>query len=423
MTTTKTLIRNAVIVFPNHDLNGLKRDVLVEKGIITQIDKKISPSGKFQEISSKNLHLSIGWFDLKAHFGQPGYEERETLSSGSNAAAAGGFTSVAILPSNQPSTDNKAAVEFIKQFGKNALVELFPYGCISQNGKGKDLAEMYDMNSAGAIGFTDDLNHIQNPKLLQLAVEYCKDFHGLVVSTPLNKDIAGKGMVNEGEFSTHLGLKGIPHFAEEINVSRDIKIAEYTEAKLHFTGISSAESLKMIASAKKNGRKVTCDVSSHLLLHNDDVLKEFDSNYKVMPPIRTEKDRKALIKGVNEGKIDAVTSDHRPQNIENKDCEFELASFGMIGIQTVFSDLVEVGFSPETIVEQLALGPRRITSIEIPSIQIGAKANLTCFDPSLEWIFLKENNLSRSENSPLIGHSLKGKVIAVLNNGKIHVND
>lgn len=418
----KILLRKAKIIQEGHPLNGKVRDILIENGIIKDLNFKGKTDANTSIISSKNLHVSNGWVDLKANLGQPGFEERETLISGSKAAAAGGFTKVCVLPSNNPISENKSTVEFIKNHNKDNVVTLLPYGSITTGCNGKDLADLYDMKQAGAIGFTDDLQHIQNPKLLQLALEYAKGFDGIVVSVPLNHDIAGKGNVNEGHASTSLGLKGIPHFAEEIQVARDLKILEYTEGRLHFTGISSAESFQLIANAKKKGLDVTCDVAAHLLVFNDDVLEDFDSNFKVMPPIRTEKDRKSIIKNLQANVIDAVVSDHRPQNIENKDCEFETAHYGMIGLQTVFSNLLEAGISIDMAVNKLTSGPSNVINLKQSEIDTGNMANLTIFDPDLEWDFTSQTNYSLSSNSPFLDKTLKGKVLGVIQNNAMHIN-
>ncbi|MCB0480127.1 MAG: dihydroorotase [Flavobacteriales bacterium] len=418
----KIVLRNAKIVHKGHALHGQRKDILIENGLIKDLDFKGTLAPKTTEVISKNLHVSAGWLDLKAHLGQPGFEERETLESGSKAASAGGFTRVAVLPTNQPITENKSTVEFIKKFGTNQLVELLPYGAITKGCNGSDLADLYDMHNAGAVGFTDDIHHIQNPKLLQLALEYTQGFNGLVISSPLEYHVAGKGNVNEGETSTRLGLKGIPHFAEEIQVSRDLKILEYTGGRLHFSGISSAESFAQIAKAKKKGLNVTCEIAAHLLVLNDLVLEEFDSNYKVMPPIRTEKDRREIVKAVNAGIIDAVVSDHRPQNIENKDCEFETAHYGMIGLQTVFSHLIDVIKDVDLIVEKLTSGPFKVLGMPINDIKVGAKANLTIFDPDTKWNFDKKQVLSISHNTPFMNKILIGKALGIVNGKNLHLN-
>lgn len=411
----KVLIRNARIDDIKSSWNKKRADLLVDGGKIAAIGKGLKLPKGAKEISSRNTHVSLGWIDLKAHFGQPGFEERESLESGAKAAAAGGFTEVCLLPSLLPVTDNRSTVEFFHNALKNNVVTLRPYGAISTNLNGKDLAELYDMNSAGAIGFTDDLNFIQNPKLLQIALQYAKGFDGLVISHPLNTDLAGKGNVNEGTTSTSLGLKGIPHFAEEIQVSRDLKILEYTEGRLHFTGISSLESVRMISKAKKQGLDVSCDVASYLLCNNDSVLHDFDSNYKTLPPIRSEKDRKGLIRELANGNIDAVVSDHRPMNIERKDCEFEIADYGMSSVQTVLPNMVSAGLGSEQIAITLAEGPRRVLRRGIEVIEEGQAAHLTIYDPSLRWEFNEESNFSLSSNSPLLNTELTGKVLAVCN--------
>ena len=419
------VIRKARIVDPQSEHNGKVRDILIKNGTIEQIGQDlVNPEGKYKEYSAKNLHVSPGWFDMSAHLGEPGYEERETLSTGIEAALSGGYTDIAILPNNNPVSDTAVAISNLVQRGSSAPIHLHPIGTLSKGLGGEDLAEMYDMSVAGAIAFSDDLHPVKNAKFQQLAQEYARNFDGLVFSFPMDTNLQGKGNVHEGGASTLSGLKGIPHLAEEIVVDRDLSITGYTEGKLHFTGISSAGSLERIQKARKSGLKVSCDVPVANLILNDEVLLKFDSNYKVMPPIRSEKDRKALVKGIQKGQVDAISSHHRPQNIENKACEFESAKYGMIGLQTTFSlcrTYLE-DLSLDELIGALSIGPRRVLDQHPVSVTEGWEANLTLFDPDMTWTYDEKNNRSLAENSPFLGEELKGLPLGIFTKNKLVLN-
>jgi dihydroorotase len=302
-------------------------------------------------------------------------------------------------------------------------VDVYPLGSISHKREGKDLAEMYDMYLSGAKAFTDGNRPVQDAGLMERALLYTKGFDALVFSYPEDTAIAGKAKVNEGEMSTLLGMKGIPSLAEELMIARDLYLAEYTGSKIHFSTISTARSVELIRDARKKGLQVTCDVAAHHLVLTDDALSGFDSLYKVKPPLRTRNDVNALIKGLKDGTIDAIVSQHTPHEIEFKDVEFEVAEYGMTGFQTVFSLALKAGLSVELIVQKLAINPRIILNIEIPVIAAGQKANLVVFDKDAEWVYTKENNRSKSYNSPFIGQNLKGQVLLALNNNHIFKTD
>ncbi len=409
----KLLIKQAKICFPGHELHNETQDIIIENGKVVSINKTLQNPGTHKEISSKNLYLSPGWLDLKANFGEPGFEDRETLESGMKAAIAGGFTGVCVSPEVQPFADSRSSIEFINKSGTGKAITLYPLGAQSKGGKGEELAELFDMHKSGAVAFTDGNRPNTNAKFQLLLQQYVQNFDGLVYSYPLNQELKGKGNVNEGVTSTYLGLKGIPHLAEEIVVARDLQILDYSGGRLHFSDISSAESAKLIG--KSNGN-ASASVAWYHLVFNDKVLEGFDSNYKVMPPIRTEQDRKGLIKALKEGKIDTIISNHQPQNIERKDCEFENADYGINGIQIVFAALNTFAKELEldTLVESLGIRPYQVLQLETPSIEIGAKANFTLFDPTEKWTYDKPNNESLAENNPLLGKELIGKVVGVV---------
>ncbi|HEY9535777.1 MAG TPA: dihydroorotase [Mucilaginibacter sp.] len=412
------LIKSATIVDPNSPFNKQVADVLIKNGTIAEIAKDIKAD--VDVFDAKGKQLSAGFFDLNCNIGELGLETKEDLKTGTAAAAAGGFTGVALMPNTQPPVHSKAEVEYLFNRAKNYLVDVYPLGTLSHKREGKDLAEMYDMYLSGAKAFTDGNRPVQDSGLMERALLYTKGFEATVFSYPEDAAIAGKAKVNEGEMSTLLGMKGIPSLAEELMIARDLYLAEYTDSKIHFTTISTARSVELIREAKQKGLKVTCDVAAHHLVLTDEALAGFDSQYKVKPPLRTRADVDALLDGLKDGTIDAIVSQHTPHEIEFKDVEFEVAEFGIIGFQTVFSLALQAGLDVALIVEKLSVNPRNILEIAVPTIAVGQKANLIVFDSSAEWNFTKENNLSKSSNSPYLGQNLKGRILLTCNNNQVY---
>ncbi len=407
------LLKSAKIINEtNKAVHLKKRDILIKNGTIEKIGTKIEASSKAKVVSLENLHVSLGWFDSGICFGEPGYEERETLDNGLLTAAKSGFTDVVLNPNSVPNVDNSSAVTFLINASKNQVTNLHPLGSLTMKAEGKDLAEMFDMSNAGAVGFYDFKHPISNANLVKIALQYAQNFNGLVYSFPLDTKIAGKGVVNEGVISTKLGLKGIPALAEELQIARDLFILEYTGGKLHIPTISTEKSVKLIADAKKKGLNVSCSVAIHNLIFTDDVLEAFDTNNKVLPPLRTSKDVKALIKGVKDGIIDFVTSDHIPMNIENKRVEFDNAAYGTIGLESAFGALQSI-FDMETSIGLLTKGRERY-GIESQELKEGKKANITLFNPDYEYNFDTSDISSTSKNSMFLNKGLKGKVYGVI---------
>lgn len=414
------LIRSAKVVDPNSPHNGKKVDILIKNGKIEEIAKKISPKKKVTEFSADNLHVSPGWFDMHVHFRDPGFEYKEDIISGAAAAAFGGFTGVACMPDTDPPLHTKSEIEYVENKAKGLPVDVYPIGAISRNLEGKDMAEMYDMKSEGAVAFSDGKTAIANPQLQSLALLYTKGFDGLVMSYAEEEKIASNGKMNEGEVSTVLGLKGIPALAEELHVARNLFLAEYHDAKMHLSLVSTAKSVDLIRQAKKKGLKVTAEATAHHLALDDSNLTGFDSYFKVKPPLRTKKDVDALIKGLKDGTIDAIVSDHSPEDEENKKVEFDQAAFGIIGLETAYAVVnthLEKKLSVEELVQKMALNPRTILQLAIPSVSKGEEANITLFDPTYEWTFAKEDIQSKSKNTPFVGAKFKGKALAICNNG------
>ncbi|RWU10195.1 dihydroorotase [Pedobacter chitinilyticus] len=415
------LIKGITIADPNSKFNGKTCDVSVENGIITAIASKLENLESAEVYHGKGAILSPGFFDLNCVFGDPGLETKEDISTGTAAAAAGGFTGIAIMPNTKPVVHSKGEVEYILNRAKGNLVDVKPIGAISQNLEGKELAEMFDMKQAGAVAFAEAGKAIADDGFMSRALQYALGFDGLLFTHPENKALVGKAQVNESKTTILLGMKGAPALAEELQVSRDIFLAQYHNAPLHISNISTAGSVALIKKAKKDGVKVTCDVAAHQLVFTEELLNDFDSNYKVKPPLRGKADNKALIAGLKDGTIDAISSQHRPHEIEFKNVEFEIAHYGIIALQTVLPLLLQAGLDTALIVEKLAIAPRNLLKLEVPQIAVGQAANFTAFNPTQEWQFDSETNQSKSANSPLFNTMLKGKVTLVYNNKQYRV--
>lgn len=420
--TLKILLKKATIVDPNSKHNGTVKDVMIENGVIAKIGDSLKADTGTTVIEEKNLHASPGLFDMHASFREPGHEYKEDLESGVNAAAAGGYTGVALMPDTHPPVDNKAAVEFVINRTKGKAVDVYPCGTLSHQLEGLELAEMYDMHTAGAIAFTDHKKSVNTAGLLYRAQLYAANFGGLVMTFAQDESISPNWQMHEGIMSTSIGLKGLPAISEAIRIKRDLSVTEYNEGVLHFSTISAAESIALIKSAKEKGLRISCDVAAHHLLLNDESLHDFDSNYKVSPPLRGEEDRLALIEGIKNGVIDAICSDHQPEDVENKRCEYEHAAFGMIGLQTAFSaalTALQGVLSLEEIIQKMAINPRTILKLDVPIVNEGFAANLVLYNPEEEWVFEKKDILSKSQNSPFLGKTFKGRVKGIINNSII----
>ncbi len=414
------LIKSAKIVDPLSKHHGKKMDVLIENGILTSIKPQI-PEQKCKTFKCPGLHLSPGWFDMHANFRDPGMEYQETLETGTESAMQGGFTGVALYPATHPPIDNKAGIDYIQSKTKKFLVDVFPFGTVSKGGSGKELSEMFDMHQAGALAFTDDKKSIQNANLLKIALQYAMGFNGLIINFPNDRTISRNGVVNEGKEGAETGLRGIPALAEELMVSRDLFLAGYCNSKIHISTISCGKSVDLIERAKKSGLAVSTEIASHQIFLDDTYIKIFDSNYKVLPPLRNADEIKALIKGIKNGVIDVICSDHSPEDEETKRKEFDDAAFGIIGLETCFAianTVLRKIIPLEKIIEKICHNPRKILGLEIPEIIEGKKANFTLFNPDTEWIFSKNHIFSKSKNTPFEGVKLTGKALGVFNNGQ-----
>ncbi|MBN8697106.1 MAG: dihydroorotase [Bacteroidetes bacterium] len=418
------LIKQARIIDSQSPFNGKVMDVLIEGGIIRSIKSKIPNDKNIKTIEQEGLCISTGWVDMQVNFCDPGFEHKEDLETGVKAAMAGGFTGVAVVSSTNPPIHTKAQVQYIKKNTIDSMVDVYPIGTISHNQEGKELAEMYDMQQAGAVAFSDDKKSIAHSGLLMRALLYSKNFNALVMTHCDDKSLSDGGQMNEGITSTKLGLKGIPALAEELMIARNIYLAEYCDAPIHIMNVSTQRSVELIKQAKAKKLKVTASVNAYNLVLDDTALMGFDSHYKVNPPLRTKADTEALKKAVADGIIDCITSDHRPQDIESKDVEFDHASNGMIGLESLFGLLnSNLGKQKiEDMIEALTAGPRKVLKLKECSIAEGQEANITLFNPGVAWTFDKKHIQSKSANTPFIGTKFIGKVVGIINKNKISLN-
>jgi dihydroorotase len=415
----KLLIKQARIVDPNSSLNGQITDIFIDNGIISGLGSESNQSAD-KVISISGLHVSPGWVDVFANFGDPGYEYKETLESGSAAAAEGGYTDVMVIPNTNPCIHNKSNVEYIVQKSKSLPVTVHPIGAITKNTEGKELAEMYDMKASGAIAFSDGTNSVQSSGLLLKALQYIRTFEGILIQLPDDKSINPHGLINEGIVSTRLGLPGKPSMAEELIVARDIELARYAESKLHFTGVTSKKSLDYIRKAKQSGLAISCSVTPYQLFFSDEDMHDYDTNLKVNPPLRPREDVDALRQGISDGTIDCIATHHLPHEFDSKVLEFEYAKYGMIGLETAYAVVRTAmpSVSNERWIDLMSINPRKLFGMEAATIKKGNKASLTLFDPEKKWRLEEKNILSKSKNSPFIGKELGGKALGIVNDSK-----
>ena len=415
------LLKSATIIDSSSAYHQQQKDILIIDGKIKKIADKIPSKKEYSVVSEDNLHVSIGWFDTSVSFGEPGFEERETIKNGLNVAAKSGFTAVAVNANTNPVIDNKSAIEFLINKSLHFATKLYPIGALTQGSEGIHMAELYDMQQSGAIAFADYNKPIANDNLLKIVLQYAQNFDGLIFSFPKNNSIAGDGNANEGFNSTRLGMKGIPALAEHIQISRDLFLLEYAGGKLHIPTISTKKSVALIKEAKKKGLNITCSVAAHHLVLTDDELPGFDSKNKVNPPLRTKEDTIALTKGVISGVIDMITSDHNPIDIEHKKVEFSEAKDGTIGLESLFGALNSVLKTSEYIAA-ITTNPRKRFGIAIPEIEEGNQAELTLFNPEGTYTFSIKDILSTSKNSIFIDKKLKGKVFGIIANNQLILN-
>ncbi|MEZ2444231.1 dihydroorotase family protein [Chitinophaga sp. RCC_12] len=418
------LLKNVKIIAPSSPLHGQQKDISIQNGIIQQVGNNLEDA-RATVISGNNLHVSAGWMDVFAHFCDPGQEHKEDLQSGIKAAATGGYTTVMVVPNTQPALHTKPQIEYVLSRTRHSAATVLPIGAATKNLEGTGLAEMYEMQQAGAVAFSDGLKPLQSPGLMLKALQYIKAFDGTLIQLPDDQSISSHGLMHEGIYSTQLGMPGKPALAEELIIQRDLELAKYADSRIHFTGISTRKSVELIAAAKAAGIKVTCSVTPYHLSLTDAQLINYDTHLKVNPPLRSADDVKALQEAVLHGTIDCFATHHTPQDWDAKQVEFEYAKNGMIGLESAFGVIRQ--YLPQLPLEQLinmlTIQPRKIFGLPQPALQEGAAANLTIFDPEASWQFTKAHIASRSKNSAYIGEQLKGKVHATVNGPVFHINN
>ena len=416
----KILLKDVAVNNPAQNLKEEKTDILIENGIIVEIGKiKNSESGEIKIFDFAGKIAVPGFFDMHVHLREPGREDKETVKSGCDSAANGGFTGVACMPNTEPAIDSAEVVSFIKKQASNHLVEVYPVAAATIGRKGEVLSPMAELFEAGAVGFSDDGIAIKTASILKRAMEYAGMYDLPIIEHCEDESLAG-GAMNESINSTILGLPPIPSLAEDLIVMRDILVAEYTGAKIHIAHISTKKSVEMVRHAKAKGIKVTAEVTTHHFTLTDDAVKTYDTNVKMNPPLRTKADVDAIIGGLKDGTLDCIASDHAPHTIEEKEVEFEYAPNGIIGLETqiglAFTELYHKKIlTLEQLIEKLAINPRNILKIPVPNIKKDEPANLTILDINTIWTVDRSKFLSKSINSPFDKKLLTGKAIAVIN--------
>lgn len=411
----RVLLSQVRIADPHQHALSAPCDILIVNGYIDQIADHIEDDTA-ERIALPNAHVSPGWVDLFADFGDPGFERKEDLISGCAAAAAGGFTEVCLVPNTSPVVQSKAELDYLLHKSKDQAVTIRPLGAISKDLEGKSLAELYDLHAHGAVAFSDGWQPVQSAGLLLKALEYVRAFNGIIIQLPDDRSLSAYGLMHEGIHSVRLGMPGIPAISELIPVQRDVELTRYTASRLHFTGISTRDALEVIAAAKQQGVQVSCSVTPYHLALTDACLENYDACLKVSPPLRAEEDVKALKQAIEQGIIDAFATHHRPQDVESKQVEFEYAAPGMIGLESFFGiinrELPAVSLLQK--ITMLTTKPRTILGLPDIQISVGKEANLTIFDPDQEWIFEEKHIRSKSHHSPFIGQRLKGFVYGIV---------
>jgi len=420
------LLKGGTIIDPLQKMNEQK-DLLIENGQIIQLGHVEAKNFKGDVLDCHKKVITPGWLDMHVHLREPGFEGKETIATGSLAAANGGFTGVCCMPNTAPPIDSQEIIQYIKDRSKGSLVNVYPIAAITKKREGKELAEILELVEQGAVAISDDGSPVMSAEIMRRALEYSKMCDIPVIGHEEESTMTAGGDMNEGFVSTCQGLNGMPSVAEEIMIARDIMLAEYTGARFHVAHISTAKSVELVRQAKNKGIKVTCEVTPHHFTLVDEAVRTFDTNTKMNPPLRTEIDRQALCEGLKDGTIDVIASDHAPHSFEEKEAEYIYAPFGIIGLETslglTLSQLYHKKLlSLEQLVSKCALYPYQILNLEYPAIKTGTIANLTIFDPQESWQVTPAKFLSKSTNTPFANWKIKGKPFAVVNNNQIFVS-
>jgi len=396
-----------------------KGNVVIERNKIKSVGSTGGAKGE-TKIDCSGLVITHGFCDVHVHFREPGREDKETLQTGSRAALAGGFTRVCIMPNTSPPLDSPESIRFVIEKAEECPVHIHPIGAVTKGQEGQELTEIQAIISEGAVALSDDGLPISDSQVMRLALEYTSMFDKPVINHAEDECLRNNGLMHEGEISTRLGLAGNPSLAEAIMIQRDLELANMIQAKLHVPHVSSAGGAANIRRMKKLNPNITAEVTPHHLFFNDQALLEYNTNFKVAPPIRTEDDRKELIKAVKDGTFDCIATDHAPHTIEEKEATFESAPFGMIGLESCFGAVNKVLDMPlKELLKLLTVNPRRVMGFEEDLFKIGCAAELTILDPDQEWIYKEQNIYSKSRNTPFIGEKLKGKVRYTISKGTI----
>jgi dihydroorotase len=423
----KILMKGLILLNPEQKLNS-KSDLLIEDGIIKKLDNITKEQQKNAKVFEMNNKYCVpGLFDMHVHLREPGREDEETIETGCNAAVSGGFTGIACMPNTDPAIDSAEVVKFIKEKSLTHLVDVFPIAAATIERKGEALSPMAELSEAGAVAISDDGDPISNARILRFVLEYAK-MYNLVVIEHCEDPSFKCGVINEGITSTFLGLPAIPSLAEDLIVIRDILTAQYTGGKIHIAHISTKNAVEMVRQAKKKGINVTSEVTPHHFTLTEEALKSYDTNMKMNPPLRTKDDLEAMFKGLKDGTIDCIASDHAPHSIEEKEMEFQYAPNGIIGLETSLglsiSELVHKKIlNLEQLVEKLSINPRKVLNLPVPKISEGEPANITIFDPDVVWQVDVSKFKSKSKNSPFDKRLLTGKAIAVINKNKMYFEE
>ena len=427
--TPDLLIKNVKPVSRSHE-GKTKVDIRIKKGKISKIGKELSAAKNEKVHDAGGAFISPGWMDMHVHLREPGYEHKETIETGCRAAAFGGFTEVACMPNTNPPIHTRDVVEYIRKKAEPLAVNVHPIGCVSKDRKGESIAEMADMQDGGAVAFSDDGDPVYNSELMRVALDYSSMLGVPIINHEEDLKLSRPGHMHEGKVSTRLGLDGTPGIAEEVMIARDILLAEFTGGHVHVAHISTANAVEQVRRAKADGIHITTEVCTHHFDLTDEEIERqnFDTNYKMHPPLRTQEDVDAMIEGLADGTIDAICTDHAPHAIEEKEVEFIYAPNGIIGLETAWGvtakRLLKTGkMNLRDVLTKFIDNPRNILNLDIPEIEEGADANLTLFNIDQEWTFEKRHIKSKSKNSPYIGSQMVGRAEAIYNNGQFIVNE
>lgn len=426
--TPNCLIKNVVPV-QNGSVSSDKVDIRIKNGVISEIGAGLMATSDETVQDFKGAYVSGGWMDMHVHLREPGFEHKETITTGCRAAAFGGFTAVACMPNTNPPIHTRDVVEYIIKKASALPVDVYPIACVSKDRKGHSITEMADLKEGGAVAFSDDGDPVFDSKLMRIALDYASMLDMPIINHEEDLALSRPGHMHEGRISTKLGLAGTPSIAEEVMIARDILLAELTGGHVHVAHISTRNAVDLVRQAKKKGIKVTTEVCPHHFDLTDEEIEKrpFDTNCKMHPPLRSSDDVQAMLDGLRDGTIDAICTDHAPHSIEEKEVEFIYAPNGIIGLETAWgvsvrclldAKVLELG----SLVQKLVDNPREILRLDVPKIEVGTKANLTFFNTDETWTFERKHVRSKSANTPYIGSTMRGRAIGIYNNGEIVIN-